>query len=267
MSHNGPLHGVPVAAAAKYRDDPAFAEILHGGKHVFQSVGGVGIVNEDAVGLSGGGDYLHPALDAGGRFQCGGAVRQGNAQLLCDTHNRQRVVDGELSGDGQRHRRPFLAGYGRKANALRQKLQIFAPQIGGTVYAGGQHRAGGRRENPVRIAVVRIDDRQTAAAEQLGLGFAVSVHGLVEVQMVFRQVGKGGDVKMNAADALQGNGVAGNLHHHMGAARVPHFCEQRLQFKALRGGSLGGNGLLTDHIGHGADQPHLRPQTGFQNLL
>ena len=253
MSHNGPLHGVPVAAAAKYRDDPAFAEILHGGKHVFQSVGGVGVVDKDAVGLSGGGDDLHPALDAGGCFQSGGAVRQGNAQLSRNAHDRQGVVDGELSGDGKGHRRPFLAGYGRESNALCQKLQVFAPQGGGAVYARGQHRAGGRRENPARIAVVRIDHRQAAAAEQLGLGLAVGVHGLVEVQMIFRQVGKGGDVKPDTADALQGNGMAGNLHHHVGASGVPHSGEQRLQFKAFRGGSLGGNDLLTDHVGHGAD--------------
>ena len=85
--------------------------------------------------------------------------------------------------------------------------------------------------------------------------------------MILRQVGKCGNVKMDAADALQGNSMAGDLHHHMGAACGAHPGKQPLQFIAFRSGALGGDGLLPDHVGHGTDEAHLRPQAALQHLL
>ena len=134
-------------------------------------------------------------------------------------------------------------------------------------YGSGQYRAGGGGENPARIAVVGVDDRPVTAAEQLRFRIAVGVHGFVEIQMILRQVGKGGHIKANTADALQGDGVAGNLHHHMGAARIPHPGKQSLQVETFRGGALGGDHFLPDHVRHGTDEAHLSPLCFFQHLL
>ena len=85
--------------------------------------------------------------------------------------------------------------------------------------------------------------------------------------MVLRQVGKGRHIKVDAAHPLQCQSVAGRLHHHMGTASRAHPGEQGLQLQALRGGALRGDDLIAYHVGHGADQAHLRPQDLFQHLL
>ena len=85
--------------------------------------------------------------------------------------------------------------------------------------------------------------------------------------MILRQIGKGRHIKVDAPHPFQRQGVAGYLHHHMGAPGIPHPGKESLQLIALRGGALCWNDFLPDHIGHGADEPHLGPQAAFQHLL
>ena len=68
-SHLRPLGLIPVAAAAKYRHRPALGKLLHRRKHILQSVGAVGIIDQNRIILPGGRDDLHPALHMGDRSQ------------------------------------------------------------------------------------------------------------------------------------------------------------------------------------------------------
>ena len=147
------------------------------------------------------------------------------------------------------------------------QLHVFRVQARFCRHGGSQHRTSSGGQNAARVAVVGVDNRLVTAAEQLGFRVAVGIHGFMEVQMVLRQVGKSGNSKVNTAHTLQCQGMAGNLHHHMGAVTLPHPGEQGLQIKAFRGSALGGNHFLPDHVRHGADQPHLGPQRLFQHLL
>ena len=72
---------------------------------------------------------------------------------------------------------------------------------------------------------------------------------------------------MDARHPLQAQGVGGHLHHHMGAARVRHGAEERLEFKGLRGGALRVEHLPADHVLVGADEAHLGTQRLLQHVL
>ena len=85
--------------------------------------------------------------------------------------------------------------------------------------------------------------------------------------MVFRQVGKGRHLKMDAAHPVQGQRMGGNLHHHMGTAGIAHSGKQRLQLKAFGGGALCGDHFIAHQIFHGADETHFGAQRLFQNML
>ena len=147
------------------------------------------------------------------------------------------------------------------------QLHIFRVKALFGGYRSRQHRAGGSRQNPARVAVVSVDNRFITAAEQFCLGLTVGIHGLVEVQMILRQVGEGGDIKVDTAHTLQCQGVAGHLHDHMGAAGIPHPGEEGLQIQAFGGGALRGDDFLADHVRHGADKAHFCAQGLFQHLL
>ena len=140
-------------------------------------------------------------------------------------------------------------------------------QHGIPVLRYGEHRAACPGHHPSGVRIVRVDDRVVAAGEQLRLGIAVGIHGFVEIQMVLRQIGKGRHRVVDTADTVQGDGVAGNLHHHILASGSVHLRKQLLQFQTVRGGALGGDGPGADEISHGAHQPHLGPQHGFQHIL
>ena len=85
--------------------------------------------------------------------------------------------------------------------------------------------------------------------------------------MILGQIGEGRHVIVDAPHPFQGQGVAGNLHYHMGAARVPHPGKESLQIQAFRGGALCGDDFLPNHIGHGANQADLGSLNLLQHLL
>ena len=60
-AHYGALRSVTVAAAAEQHDQPPLDIILQRPESVFQSVGGVSVVDEDRV-IAVGGNHLHPSL-------------------------------------------------------------------------------------------------------------------------------------------------------------------------------------------------------------
>ena len=60
-AHYGALRSVTVAAAAEQHDQPPLDIILQRPESIFQSVGGVSVVDEDRV-IAVGGNHLHPSL-------------------------------------------------------------------------------------------------------------------------------------------------------------------------------------------------------------
>ena len=89
---------------------------------------------------------------------------------------------------------------------------------------------------PLVVAIEHGVARRRAAGafeEQL-LGGEVGFHVAVKIQMVARQVGEDGGVEVEAVDAAQCQGVGGDLHGDVRAARAFQFGEQAQQIERFR---------------------------------
>ena len=75
--------------------------------------------------------------------------------------------------------------------------------------------------------------------------------------MVLRQVGKGCHFIVKAPHSVQGDGMGGHLHNGISTACLHHGGQQSLKLKALRGGALRGDALISNPVVHGADESHL----------
>ena len=85
--------------------------------------------------------------------------------------------------------------------------------------------------------------------------------------MVLGEVGEDRHVKTDARHPLQGQGVGGDLHHHMGAASVQHLAKELVQLVALGGGVLRVEQLVADHVAVGADEPAWLSSTCFSRWV
>ena len=101
------------------------------------------------------------------------------------------------------------------------------------------HRAFGALDHDVRPLVVSIDDADIALREQQRLGLGVGLHGLVEVQMVLRQVREDAHPEADALHAVQHQRVGRHLHDRVRAAGVDHPAQELLQLIGVGRGVLG----------------------------
>ena len=223
----------------------------------------MGIVNEDGIILAGGGHNLHPALYALCSLQGANCLLQRNPQCNGRPQYPQGIVHRELSGNPKPNMGAVLPVFGSELHVVGMEHRVFSPQVILLLFAIGHGPAGGGFENLLRSCVVAVEYADVAAPEQDGLGFPVFLHGLVEIQMILGQVGEYAHLEVNARHPVQHQGMGRNLHHHMGAARLLHLIKQLLQLKGFRGGALGFDDLVADHILNGTDQAHL----GVQRLL
>ena len=85
--------------------------------------------------------------------------------------------------------------------------------------------------------------------------------------MILTEVGEDAHGEADTVDPIQHQRVGGDLHDHMGAARVGHLPQQLLQLEGLRCGALGVEHLAADHVLNGADKAHLGSGLLLQNTL
>ena len=80
------------------------------------------------------------------------------------------------------------------------------------------------------VWIVLVEDggagrRSRGAIEQFAFGGKVILHAAVVVEMVAGQVGKDGDVEIQARNTLLVESVGGYLHHRFGGAAVDAFAK------------------------------------------
>ena len=129
------------------------------------------------------------------------------------------------------------------------------------------HRAFGALDHDVRPLVVSIDDADIALREQQRLGLGVGLHGLVEVQMVLRQVREDAHLKSDALHAVQHQRVGRHLHDRVRAAGVGHPAQELLQLIGVGRGVLGVQHLVADDVRIRADEADLRVQALLEHVL
>ena len=94
--------------------------------------------------------------------------------------------------------------HGDKAHAGRAQADILGHEVG-VVALGrvGVHRAFGALDHDVRPLVIGVDDADIALREQQRLGLGVGLHGLMEVQMILRQVREDAHPEADALHTVQ----------------------------------------------------------------
>ena len=162
---------------------------------------------------------------------------------------------------------PFGVRLGVVVHAAGVELDALGGQVGLALGAVAEGAAGAVGQHPLVPRIVGVVDGHVAALEEDGLGVAVFLHGVVEVQVILAEVGEDAHGEADAVYPVQGQCVGGDLHHHMGAARVGHLAEQLLQLEGFGGGALGVQHLVADHVLDGAHQTHLGPGLLLQDAL
>ena len=118
-----------------------------------------------------------------------------------------------------------------------------------------------------RRSIIQIDNALPAHGEQQRLGLAVLLHGLVEIEVILRQIGeRSPTANGDAVYAVQAPGQCEETS--MITCVQPAVCacwrNSFVQLEGFRRGALGGRSLcIADQVLVGADQAHLvrlRPQ-------
>src|SRR4029077_8068418 len=115
------------------------------------------------------------------------------------------------------------------------------------------------------IGVVNIDDaaaRRSRAGtlKQASLGGEIILHGVVEIEMIARQIGENGNGKAAAPKTIEGQRVRTAFQNRVRAARPDDFGKETLQIERFGRGGSGRIGFERRAIFDGAEK--TAPQTG-----
>ena len=230
----------------------------------------MGIVNEHCV-VRRYRHHLNAALHSLGIGQRGGNLTQRQTQGQATGNDAQGVVDGKAAGNRQADPGNGVHGHCLKLHPVGEKPQILGGEIGLIPALRVSKRRTGYALGVIPSGlIVQVKYRCTTLVKQQALGLPVGLHGFVEVQMILSQIGEDTSPKGDAVQTMKHQGVGGGLHHHMAASGIRHFPQQLLYLPGLRGGAVGRQSLLADHILVGTDEADFRPQHplqhGFQQI-
>ena len=120
----------------------------------------------------------------------------------------------------------------------------------------GNNREGNLILQAPSIGIIGINYRTVTPLEQQLFRLVVIFHGTMIVQVILRQVGKHGNIKVCITNALLHQSEGGNLHHHIVTAGICHLRIQLHQIIDKRCGVVCMYGLSADFILNGSDQSH-----------
>ena len=150
---------------------------------------------------------------------------------------------------------------------VRRKLHLLCAQRGVLPRADEQRCTGRALQHGPVSRVVRIEHTRPAKPEQAGLGGPVGLHGLMEIEVVLRQVRERTDRERDTVHAVQRQRMGRDLHHHMRAARIEHLPQQALQGKALGRRALRGEDGVANAVFDRADEADLRAERLLEHML
>ena len=220
----------------------------------------MGIVDENGVIAARRWHDLDAALYARRRAERAAGVLQPNAEGAGNAERQKRVRDCEASGDADADMCRLLPFPHLHRHMVRRKLHLLCAQRGVLPGADEQRRTGRTLQHGPVSRVVRIEHTRPAKPEQAGLGGPVGLHGLMEIEVVLRQVRERTDRERDAVHAVQRQRMGRDLHHHMRAARIEHLPQQALQGKALGRRALRRDDGVADAVFDRADEADLRAE-------
>ena len=185
-------------------------------------------------------------------------------RLLAQHHggaiDGQQVGDIELSDELHAD----FAAIDLEIHSLKMTFQDACPVVGHLACGIGLYGCTRVLHHEQAVLVVEVRDGEGGLRQHVEEGFfriAVVLEGLVVIQMVAREIGEQSTGKLQPADALLGNGMAGALHEGIVATGIDHSGQQAVQFDGIGRGVRSGDGLVLDVVAHRRQQatpmPHL----------
>ena len=225
--HGGPLGGVPVASAAKQRQDPArriraLRERTGRFDQAAQGMRSVGIVHHRQERLA-----AIDGLEAPGHGRRRGDARADRGGVKTVALGRadrgEDVFDVEIADQSRPGPDPSGGRLDVEAHAAGIGLDIRGPHSRSAAAAVGKQAKTAQLEQFPALLVVGVDHGierrpRTGALEQAPLGRGVGLHVAVEVQMLRGKIREDRRVELDAVDAFQGEGVRRGFHGCVAAA-------------------------------------------------
>ena len=115
----------------------------------------------------------------------------------------KRIVDRKAARNAEADMRPLCAGDRVEFHAVRAQRNLLRVQVRLSLRAVAQQTAGGIADEPCRPWVVRVDAAGAAHPEQHPLCVTVVFHILMEIEVVFGQVGKRAGAETNSRNAAE----------------------------------------------------------------
>src|SRR5215211_198271 len=173
-----------VASGAEHADHAAGRELSRRPQHVLERVGRVRVVDEDDERLPLV-HLLHPSRNG----------RHGR-----ETLGDRLIVDPEASSGSERSQRV------QDVEASAQLQVDVRERVGPYVCVGREAERGDVLElvcEPPAVLVVDVDDGWDVRRKEPALRLEIALHGLVEVEMVLRQVRENEGVEAHAVEPMQ----------------------------------------------------------------
>ena len=222
---------------------------------IIDGIGGVGIVHDGGPALWAA-DGLEASVNGREGTQDTQDIEFVKTEVECGTVDTEEVGDIKASDEG--HEDLFAVEVKEHAvEAFLEDLRTVVRQCAGGVSMDGSFAVLGHDET---VAVVFVRHRKGCGfevVEEALLRIAVVIEGLMVVDMIAREVGEECSVEVESCYALLGDGVRGDLHEGMGAARIDHAAKEAVEFDGVGRGMGGGDGFGLDIVDDRGEQSGL----------
>src|ERR1035438_8408248 len=172
---------------------------------------------------------------------------------------RQDVVDVDLAQQRRFHHEARFAALHFETQPLQVGGDVPRAHRGALSESEPQHFALAREFHAAAPFVIAVQHGPSGrprdgAGEQQLLGGEIILHGVMEIQVVAREIGEDGRVESQAVNAAQRQGVRRHFHDCMRAARGFQFCEETVQVERFRRGVDGRQDAPGQMVLDGPDQ-------------
>ena len=230
---------------------------MNGIEHILQSIGRVGIV-DDRCKAFGGVERFQTSAHAMQRTQRHQDVLRLLAEHDGSTIDSQQVGNIELSDELY----AYLPTIDLEIHSLEVTFQDAGAEVGHRTGGIGLHGSAGVLHHEQSVLVVEVRDSKRCLGQHVEeglLGIAVVLESLMIIQMIAGEVREQSTCKLQSANTLLCDSVAGTLHEGVVATGIDHSCQQTVELNGVGCGVRSGHRLVLDIVADGGEQTAFMP--------
>ena len=262
LAHVRSLVRVAITASAEHDDDAPEGSTPHRCDGALDCIGSVCVVDEGEQPAPGirVGDAFHAPWDSRARGDASGSSHPFNARRGEQGERAERVRHVEFTRESHLERDVGAAWTvschdrptGHRDDTCCRPRRVVAGHGVRRARNAGAARA---LENSISPGVVDAHHSAVGAfaREQRRLGLEVVIHVVVEIEVIFGEVGESSHGEPHPVDATEAKRVAGDLHGHRRDASFAHDSEKGVDVGRLRCRAHRGHDVVTDSSSDCAD--------------